>query len=82
KFLFAHADTERHWIGLNDIEDEGTWTWIDGANYSASVQFWKKGEPNDYGKNEDCALLHTTGEWNDMPCTFTDSYAICERKLL
>uniref|UniRef100_A0A8C5N5E3 C-type lectin domain-containing protein n=1 Tax=Leptobrachium leishanense TaxID=445787 RepID=A0A8C5N5E3_9ANUR len=82
RFVFAHSDTERHWIGLNDMEDEGKWGWIDGTDYNTSVKFWKKGEPNDYGKNEDCAMIHTTGEWNDSPCTYSDSYAICEKKLI
>ncbi|XP_041443149.1 hepatic lectin isoform X1 [Xenopus laevis] len=72
----------RFWIGLNDLEEEGTWTWVDGTDYSTSYQFWTKGEPNDHLKNEDCAhLWNFTGEWNDVHCTFEVPYAICEKKI-
>ncbi|XP_041444786.1 hepatic lectin isoform X2 [Xenopus laevis] len=73
---------KRYWIGLNDLEEEGTWTWVDGTAYSTSYQFWKKGEPNDHFTNEDCAhLWNPTGEWNDVHCTFEEPYAICEKKM-
>uniref|UniRef100_A0A8C5PHP6 C-type lectin domain-containing protein n=1 Tax=Leptobrachium leishanense TaxID=445787 RepID=A0A8C5PHP6_9ANUR len=71
----------RYWIGLNDEEEEGTWTWVDGTDYKTSFKFWKKGEPNDYMTKEDCAHLWIDGEWNDVHCTFDRCYAICERKL-
>ncbi|KAE8619754.1 hypothetical protein XENTR_v10009961 [Xenopus tropicalis] len=76
------SNLKRFWIGLSDIEEEGTWTWVDGTDYSTSYQFWKKGEPNDHLTNEDCAhLWNPTGEWNDVHCTFQEPYAICEKKV-
>ena len=62
------------WLGLNDREKEGTWTWLDGESSYAN---WNPGEPNAATSAEDCAVTtHGTG-WNDIPCTLTKTYA-CE----
>ncbi|XP_050965409.1 CD209 antigen-like protein E isoform X3 [Labeo rohita] len=42
---------ERVWIGLSDTEQEGNMTWVD--NSTLKNGFWLKGEPNDYGGDED-----------------------------
>ncbi|KAM4749165.1 hepatic lectin-like [Rhinophrynus dorsalis] len=84
KFLTEKTATgigSRYWIGLNDMEEEGVWTWVDGTNYTTSYKFWKKGEPNNDKRNEDCAHMWTRGEWNDVHCTYDQCYAICEKKL-
>ncbi|XP_063787580.1 hepatic lectin-like isoform X2 [Pseudophryne corroboree] len=72
---------KRFWIGLHDAIEEGVWIWVDGTNYEASYTSWKEGEPNDHFGDEDCVHLWTAGEWNDVYCTYDDSYAICEKKL-
>jgi hypothetical protein len=55
------------WIGLNDLESEGTWVWEDGTA-PAYTQWWS-GEPNDSG-GEDCAGtgFGDWGWWNDYNC--------------
>ncbi|XP_062928283.1 echinoidin-like [Mobula hypostoma] len=47
------------WIGLNDIYQEGTFTWVDGTacNYTR----WDVAQPDDYQGNEDCAHIHLSG---------------------
>ncbi|XP_056597995.1 C-type lectin domain family 4 member F-like [Triplophysa dalaica] len=41
---------ETHWIGLNDLDTEGRWVWVDNQTLEETgVQFWNKRE---YGKNE------------------------------
>ncbi|XP_075049902.1 hepatic lectin-like [Mixophyes fleayi] len=83
-FLNAKSNAgviRRFWIGLHDIDEEGAWTWVDGSNYETSYKFWKEGEPNDHLEGEDCGHMWTNGEWNDVPCTYDQCYAICEKKL-
>lgn len=65
------------WTGLNDRDDEGTFTWVSGE--AVSYTNWSSGEPNDYGRGEDCAPLHSAGgeQWNDTDCD-DDNRFVCE----
>ena len=40
---------------LNDIRDEGNFTWIAGS--TSKFTNWGYGEPNNKGGNEDCTIL-------------------------
>ncbi|XP_030828651.1 macrophage mannose receptor 1 [Strongylocentrotus purpuratus] len=67
------------WIGLTDVDEEGTWKWTDGTNYN--YWNWAAGEPNDVN-NEDCVHLgyfddHQIGLWNDVGCLEINRY-ICK----
>jgi len=71
------ADT---WIGFNDRDQEGSFTWISGEpnNYT----HWDGGEPNNGGNNgEDCAVIMTVNgrqtEWDDRDCGSTRPF-ICQ----
>ncbi|XP_059209951.1 CD209 antigen-like [Centropristis striata] len=59
-----------YWIGLRDVEEEGTWKWHDGTRLTEG--YWNDGEPNDQG-GEDCAATYPRNNpfkaWNDAPCT-------------
>jgi C-type mannose receptor len=64
------------WLGLNDIREEGTYTWCDGS--SSSYTAWAPGEPNDNSGQEDCATLtKPDGLWNDLRCSELHAF-ICE----
>ena len=68
------------WIGLHrDSRNKSRWLWVDGS--SADYTNWNKGEPNNYGGNqEDCVEMYPTskvGKWNDLPCR-RDNYYVCE----
>ena len=52
------------WIGFNDVDLEGNFTWISGE--PASFTFWNNGEPNN-SNNEDYGVMLNTGRWNDSP---------------
>ena len=69
--------TSKWWMGLNDIDSEGTFAWDSGE--SVSYTNWHSGEPNDSGGNEDCGQLNrwTDYTWNDEPCSSSFRY-ICE----
>ncbi|XP_041652996.1 asialoglycoprotein receptor 2-like isoform X2 [Cheilinus undulatus] len=69
------------WIGLTDIASEGTWKWVDGTN--ATTTFWKPGQPDSYGGDQDCVQIVQGGEagdWNDKGCHFPN-VCVCEKAL-
>jgi len=73
----AILSSREWWSGFNDRDDEGTFSWVSGA--PVSYTNWASGEPNDYGRGEDCApLLSADNErWNDVSCE-EDLRYICE----
>ncbi|XP_071489219.1 echinoidin-like [Diadema antillarum] len=58
------------WIGLNDIQREGTMVWSDGTQFN--FRAWLPGEPNNSG-NEDCVEIGhkacSPAKWNDLACS-------------
>ncbi|KAL4231624.1 carbohydrate binding [Mactra antiquata] len=64
------------WIGLNDQQNEGKYVWADGSSANASYLNWNH-EPNDYQGQEDCGIIYTTGQYNDVKCS-VHAAAICE----
>ncbi|KAF4115380.1 hypothetical protein G5714_002869 [Onychostoma macrolepis] len=65
------------WIGLTDIDVEGTWKWVDGSTLTSG--FWDPREPNGH-RGENCALIYSPG-WADYPCS--DRFLwICEKSIL
>ena len=68
------------WIGLNDINSEGVFEWINGDPYRNEVA-WLPNQP-DNANNEDCAHINVDHsrreEMNDLPCTRGDVKALCE----
>ncbi|XP_026080669.1 CD209 antigen-like protein C [Carassius auratus] len=77
--LISSLVSERVWIGLSDIENEGNMTWVDSSTVNQT--FWFEGEPNNAGGNEDCIELmpsEPTLNWNDLPCS-ANRKGICEK---
>ncbi|KAG5264691.1 hypothetical protein AALO_G00256950 [Alosa alosa] len=90
--IFLSSETkEPHWIGLNDLENEGQWMWMDNTQLTrASPQYWYE---RSYGKDEpdnwimedllgqDCACLGDgdipTNVWFDENCKKLKRY-VCE----
>uniref|UniRef100_A0A8C2ARM3 C-type lectin domain-containing protein n=1 Tax=Cyprinus carpio TaxID=7962 RepID=A0A8C2ARM3_CYPCA len=81
---------ETHWIGLNDLDIEGHWVWVNNQPVSNSVEFWMKrendiSEPDNWTKlhpdGEDCASLGDpyggTDFWMDAYC-FEEKSFVCE----
>lgn len=63
------------WIGFGDSNNEGTFTWYDGAPITYSN--WAAGEPNNAG-DEDCTQIYPDGGWNDLNCSGYNSISIIE----
>jgi len=63
------------WIGLNDLETEGTFKWVSGEPITYTR--WATGEPNNLN-NEDCAQLYPDGTWNDKACSSPWYRYLCE----
>ncbi|XP_067396467.1 C-type lectin domain family 4 member G-like [Emydura macquarii macquarii] len=78
EFLTKNSKGKNYWIGLNDIDKEGTFKWIDHS--SVSYRNWDQGEPNDDHNREDCVHILKNGKWNDAPCGMNQDGWICEKK--
>ncbi|XP_067267058.1 lectin BRA-3-like [Chanodichthys erythropterus] len=77
-----------HWIGLNDLDTEGHWVWVNGQTLKdTGVQFWFTGDPKQPNNNrnkdlsgENCAYLgKINGSWYDTSCN-TQKTFICEKE--
>ncbi|XP_067249434.1 CD209 antigen-like protein A [Chanodichthys erythropterus] len=65
------------WIGLTDIDEEGSWKWVDGS--TPTFWFWKTNEPNGQ-RGENCAIVRST-IWADYRCSNAYPW-ICEKNIL
>uniref|UniRef100_K1PKW8 Brevican core protein n=1 Tax=Magallana gigas TaxID=29159 RepID=K1PKW8_MAGGI len=68
------------WIGGNDRETEGNFTW-ETSNTPFIYVNWDGINPDnkyDFSKPVDCVDMFYNGQWNDRPCNFQASF-ICER---
>ena len=72
----------KFWMGIHDISNEGQFTY-DSDGKDVVWTNWYSGEPNDFGKGEDCVRSGhghrgKQKKWNDSPCN--DKYSfICEK---
>lgn len=73
--LISPAGVENFWIGLAE-PSEGRWIWSNGTPLRFSA--FRRGEPNNAGRGEDCAeWLTSDGRWNDADC-FQPRHFLCE----
>ena len=50
---------DKFWIGLNDLNQEGTFKFTDETGFSSeSYKNWNDGEPNDFSVGEDCVTIN------------------------
>ena len=74
------------WIGLNDIEAEGTWRWLNGNLASLdNATLWIPGQP-DGNPDRNCAVISFFSYLADVeylgenaPCD-GNFFAICEKQ--
>ncbi|XP_050398710.1 macrophage mannose receptor 1 [Patella vulgata] len=67
------------WTDLTDSQVEGLWVY--STSYygppDRSLIVWR-GEPNDFGGTEDCAVMYYGGRYNDVDCS-AKSNILCEK---
>jgi hypothetical protein len=76
-FIHEHSPVRMYWIGMNDMDDDGIWTWSDGepVTYTNWSHTGLEGLPS----SEDCVYVNTgDAEWGDGHCWSMEPY-ICQR---
>jgi len=73
----ATDPNDEYWLGGNDLETEGLFTWHSGERQTIDATMWRVGEPSNSHGKEHCLVLDWLRRINDFEC---DSYLkyICE----
>ncbi|XP_019940818.1 CD209 antigen-like protein E [Paralichthys olivaceus] len=75
--------TRGSWIGITDIEKEGTWVWLNNVT-EVEKRYWMDGEPNNHGvQGENCVCIIYSSKnpwktWFDAKCDEHEVHWICE----
>ncbi len=62
------------WIGLHD--DVNIWHWS-FENECPTYARWDKNQPDNYGGDQDCVMLHSNGYWRNEDC-YLKCVTICQ----
>ncbi|PVD31928.1 hypothetical protein C0Q70_07354 [Pomacea canaliculata] len=67
------------WVGADDIAAEGNFTWTDGTVIPRKSNLWSYGQPDDYGRNEDCVQVRYSRDFvlTDESCSQTVEF-VCQ----
>ncbi|XP_036453380.1 macrophage mannose receptor 1-like isoform X2 [Colossoma macropomum] len=71
--LQAHKLGQPLWIGLNSIETDGYFLWID--NWQLNMERWAEDEPK---KGLPCVYVDVDGKWKTAQCNQT-YYGLCKK---
>ncbi|XP_060593245.1 perlucin-like protein [Ruditapes philippinarum] len=83
-FIISEARRRQnsYWIGLSDIQEEGTWVWMNSKIPLVPGDYtnWESGQPDNDDDDENCVNLEENFNmlWNDLACHTVQNY-ICER---
>ncbi|GFH47455.1 hypothetical protein CTEN210_03930 [Chaetoceros tenuissimus] len=59
---------EDTWLGIDDIAEEGKFTYLDGSDLTFNN--FAPNEPNNSRDNENCVHIRSSGQWNDPRCDY------------
>ncbi|XP_078693730.1 uncharacterized protein LOC144923229 isoform X2 [Branchiostoma floridae x Branchiostoma belcheri] len=81
--LPPHRRVLNYWIGLSDVQEEGTFVWSDGTELTASgYTHWSQGKPDnaEVERGEDCVEIRQDMNytWNDVECGKKRRF-VCEK---
>ena len=65
-FVYGLSKSESVWLGGNDVQNEGTWSWTDGS--PLTYINWHSGEPNNKDCKEHCLIQRSPLKWIDVVC--------------
>ncbi|XP_016076236.1 PREDICTED: mannose-binding protein C [Miniopterus natalensis] len=71
-----HLTKGEAYLGITDEGKEGHF--VDLTGMGLTYQNWNDNEPNDAGSGEDCVAMREDGKWNDVDCSTTSLWAVCE----
>ena len=77
------AGNHQVWIGINDIDSEGEFRWLNGDVFRNEFE-WVTGQPDNFRGDEDCVHINRRREMpdaaNDFPCSL-NSRGLCEKPI-
>ncbi|CAH1786089.1 unnamed protein product [Owenia fusiformis] len=54
-------------VGLDDLDIQGTWKWIDGTTFREDLVQWEK-SPNDWDDRSSCNFIYKDGTYHTVQC--------------
>merc|ERR1719491_844914 len=80
KIALNDFKSTHYWVGVNDIQSEGTWVYTSDGSPIAFSAPWDSSEAfGSRGASNNCVLfwIHV-GKWADYPCTQAGIHSFCE----
>ncbi|XP_063042523.1 CD209 antigen-like protein E [Engraulis encrasicolus] len=74
---FATNHGAGFWIGLSDLDEEGTFRWVDGTLLTNSNLTWSPGQPNNW-QNQDCVVFSESNSFLSDDSCDSLRFRICE----
>ena len=77
-FVYSRISGEA-WLGYSDAATEGIWEW--NANCDSTYENWAGSQPDNYGGDEDYAVIWTStgSQWGDWGMGYASLECICQQ---